>query len=67
MDLTYAIRATGFSVSENLGTSRRRHRIMIDLVRGKDSWALAQICVNHIRPIMTRYLEVLENEVSATS
>lgn len=65
MDLTYAIRAAGFSVSENLETSRRHHRIMIDLLRGKDSWALAQICVNHIQPTMTQYLEVLKNEADA--
>ncbi len=64
MDLTYAIRAAGFSVSENLETSRRHHRIMIDLLRGRDSWAVAQICVDHIQPTMTQYLEVLRNEES---
>jgi DNA-binding GntR family transcriptional regulator len=62
MDLTYAIRAAGFSDPENLETSRRQHRIMIDLLRGRDSWAVAQICVDHIQPTMTRYLEVLRGE-----
>ena len=61
MDLTYAIRAAGFSDPENLETSRRHHRIMIDLLRGKDSWAVAQICVDHIQPTKTQYLEMLMN------
>ena len=62
MDLTYAIRAAGFSDPENLEISRRHHRIMIDLLRGRDSWALAQICVDHIQPTKTQYLAVLKKE-----
>ncbi|SEF05766.1 transcriptional regulator, GntR family [Rhizobiales bacterium GAS188] len=61
MDLTYAVRAAGFSDPENLETSRRHHRIMIRLLRGKDSWALAQICVDHIQPTKTQYLAVLDD------
>jgi DNA-binding GntR family transcriptional regulator len=67
MDLTYAIRAAGFSDPENLETSRRHHRIMIDLLRGKDSWALAQICVDHIQPTKTQYLEMLKKEEGAAN
>ena len=62
MDLTYAIRAAGFSDPEKFDTLRRQHRVMIDLLRGKDLWAVAQICVDHIQPTMTRYLEALRNE-----
>lgn len=61
MDLTYAIRSAGFSDRENLETSRRHHRVMISLLRGKDSWALAQICVDHIQPTKTQYLAVLND------
>lgn len=61
-DLTYAIRAAGFSDPENLETSRRHHRIMIDLLRSRDSWALAQICVDHIQPTKAQYLALLRME-----
>lgn len=62
MDLTYAIRAAGFFDPENLETSRRHHRIMIELLRGRDSWALAQICVDHIQPTKKQYLTALDRE-----
>jgi DNA-binding GntR family transcriptional regulator len=56
MDLTYVIRSTGFADPENLETSRRHHRIIIELLGGRDSWALAQICVDHIQPTKAQYL-----------
>src|SRR5579883_2168834 len=59
MDLTYAIRSAGFADPENLETSRRHHRLIIELLRSKDSWALAQLCVDHIQPTKTRYLAAL--------
>jgi len=62
MDLTYAIRSAGFADPENLETSRRHHRLILELLRGKDSWALAQICVDHIQPTKTRYLAALAEE-----
>jgi DNA-binding GntR family transcriptional regulator len=59
MDLTYAIRGAGFSDPENLETSRKHHRIMLALLSGSDSWALAQICVDHIQPTKAQYLALL--------
>ena len=59
MDLTYAIRGSAFGDPENLETSRRHHRIMLDLMVRTDSWALAQICVDHIQPTKTQYLAML--------
>jgi DNA-binding GntR family transcriptional regulator len=59
MDLTYAIRGAAFADRENLETSRRHHRIMLDLLSGTDSWALAQICVDHIQPTKAQYLALL--------
>jgi DNA-binding GntR family transcriptional regulator len=59
MDLTYAIRGSAFGDPENLETSRRHHRIMLDLLGRSDSWALAQICVDHIQPTKTQYLAIL--------
>jgi DNA-binding GntR family transcriptional regulator len=62
MDLTYAIRGAAFGDRENLETSRRHHRIMLDLLAGTDSWALAQICVDHIQPTKAQYLAILSRE-----
>lgn len=59
MDLTYVIRAHAFAESKRLEFSRRDHQIMIDLLRGRDSWALAQICVEHMQPSKQRYLAAL--------
>jgi DNA-binding GntR family transcriptional regulator len=62
MDLTYVIRGAAFSDPENLEKSRRHHRIMLDLLSGTDSWALAQICVDHIQPTKAQYLAVLRHQ-----
>ena len=63
MDLTYAIRGAAFADPENLDRSREHHRIMLSLLSGTDSWALAQICVDHIQLTKQQYLSILrENE-----
>jgi DNA-binding GntR family transcriptional regulator len=67
MDLTYVIRGAAFSDPENLEKSRRHHRIMLDLLSGTDSWALAQICVDHIQPTKTQYLAFLRDQSRGAS
>jgi DNA-binding GntR family transcriptional regulator len=64
MDLTYAIRANAFSDPEILETSRRHHELMIGLLSGRDSWALAQICVDHMQPSKAQYLAFLDEQGS---
>jgi DNA-binding GntR family transcriptional regulator len=59
MDLTYAIRGAAFADPENLDKSREHHRIMLRLLSGTDSWALAQICVDHIQITKELYLSIL--------
>jgi DNA-binding GntR family transcriptional regulator len=59
MDLTYAIRASAFSDPLSLETSRRDHEVMIRLLASNDSWALSQICVDHIQPTKAQYLAAL--------
>jgi DNA-binding GntR family transcriptional regulator len=63
MDLTYAIRANAFSTPDILAVSQRHHAIMIELLAGRDSWALAQICVDHIQPSKTQYLAAMREQV----
>ncbi len=40
-----------------LELSRAQHRMMIDLLEGRDRWALAQLCVDHLQPSKRDYLE----------
>jgi DNA-binding GntR family transcriptional regulator len=60
MELTYAIRGAAFADPENLDKSREHHRIMLRLLLGTDSWALAQICVDHIQITKEQYLSALK-------
>ncbi|HZZ59630.1 MAG TPA: GntR family transcriptional regulator [Roseiarcus sp.] len=59
MDLTYAVRGAAFANPRNLEKSRTQHRIMIQLLSGSDSWALAQICVDHIQITKDQYLAAI--------
>ena len=58
MDLTYVIRATGFT-PEHLGVASREHRVMLDLLATRDSWSLSQLCVDHMRYSRDCYLAML--------
>jgi DNA-binding GntR family transcriptional regulator len=63
MDLSYVIRANAFSDKDSLQISAREHNVMIALLHGTDSWALAQICVDHIELSKAQYLSKLSNQV----
>jgi DNA-binding GntR family transcriptional regulator len=49
MGLTLPMRAKNLADPEGVAVSQRQHRIMIELLRGNDSWALAQLCVDHLK------------------
>jgi hypothetical protein len=55
MDLTYAVRGAAFANPNNMEKSRTQHRILIQLLSGTDSWAQAQICVDHIQIAKDQY------------
>jgi DNA-binding GntR family transcriptional regulator len=57
MSLTYAIRANSLAIPEQLMISRRHHAMMIELLKGRDNWTLAQLCVDHILPSKLDYLQ----------
>ncbi len=65
MDLTYAVRGTAFANPNNLENSRTRRRIMIQLLSGSDSWALAQLCVDHIQTAKDQYLAAIRGPESS--
>lgn len=56
MDLTYAIRAKTLAEPAQLAVSRAHHALMIDYLGGRDPWALAELCVHHVRPSKDAYL-----------
>ena len=43
-----------------LQVSHSQHRLMIDMLKGRDSWLLAQLCVDHLQPSKRRYIERVE-------
>jgi DNA-binding GntR family transcriptional regulator len=65
MDLTYAVRGAAFAKPANLEKSLAQHRIMIRLLSGTDSWALAQICVDHIQITKDQYLAAIPPDGAA--
>lgn len=60
MWLSLPVRAKKTANLEHAIASERDHHMMIQLMKGTDSWALAQLCVDHVRPAKDSYLEELE-------
>jgi DNA-binding GntR family transcriptional regulator len=58
MDLSYVIRANAFNTN-HAQVALREHRLMLDLLKTTDSWALSQLCVDHIQYSKNQYLEFL--------
>jgi DNA-binding GntR family transcriptional regulator len=48
-----------------LELSRAQHRMMIEMLKGHDRWALAQLCVDHLVPSKLDYLERIAGNASA--
>jgi DNA-binding GntR family transcriptional regulator len=65
MRLSLPIRAKTLADPENLAVSRRHHRLMIELLKGRDNWALAQLCIDHLQPSKLDYLDRAEQESDA--
>jgi DNA-binding GntR family transcriptional regulator len=56
MNLTLPMRAKNLADHDGLALSRRQHDWMIELLQGRDSWALAQLCVDHMQFSKADYL-----------
>lgn len=56
MRLSLPVRANSMSSKESLRISHEHHRLMIEMLQGKDNWVLAQLCVDHLQPSKQRYL-----------
>ena len=56
MNITLPMRAKNLADKEGLAQSRRQHELMIELLKGRDSWAFAQLCVDHMQFSKSDYL-----------
>lgn len=56
MGLTLPMRAKNLADRDGLRQSRQQHDYMIELLKGRDNWALAQLCVDHMQYSKADYL-----------
>ncbi len=56
MDLTLTMRAKNLADPDGLQLSISQHDLMIELLRGRDVWAFAQLCVDHMQTSKADYL-----------
>jgi DNA-binding GntR family transcriptional regulator len=67
MNLTLPMRAKNLADHDGLAQSRRQHELMIELLKGRDSWALAQLCVDHMQFSKSDYLARVAGETEHES
>jgi DNA-binding GntR family transcriptional regulator len=65
MWLSLPIRAKTLADHAQLQVSCEQHRMMIEMLKGRDSWVLAQLCVDHLQPSKLDYLERVSNPRAA--
>ncbi|HEY3178949.1 MAG TPA: GntR family transcriptional regulator [Casimicrobiaceae bacterium] len=62
MFLSLPVRAKTMADPSMLALSVQHHAAMIRLLEGRDSWSLAQLCVDHIQPAKSAYLATVGDE-----
>ena len=65
MNPTLPMRTRNLADREGLARSRRHHELMIELLKGRDSWALAQLCVDHMQFSKSDYLARIAGETES--
>lgn len=60
MGLTLPMRAKNLADGDGLRLSLSQHEMMIDLLGGRDRWALSQLCVEHMQASKADYLRRIE-------
>ncbi len=60
MRYSLPVRATSMSDRAALEVSHSHHRLMIEMLTGRDNWVLAQLCVDHLQPSKRRYIGLVE-------
>jgi DNA-binding GntR family transcriptional regulator len=56
MRLSLPVRANSMADKASLRVSHEHHRLMIEMLKGRDNWVLAQLCVDHLQPSKRNYL-----------
>lgn len=56
MRYSLPVRANSMADRASLDISHSQHKLMIEMLAGRDSWLLAQLCVDHLQPSKTRYI-----------
>lgn len=56
MRLSLPVRANSMGDKASLNISHEHHRMMIEMLKGRDNWVLAQLCVDHLQPSKRNYL-----------
>ena len=67
MWLTLPVRANKTADVEHARASERDHHVMIQLLKGTDRWALAQLCVDHLQGPKENYLRSVERDAAIAS
>ena len=62
MGLTLPMRAKNLADRDGLALSLSQHEMMIELMRGRDRWAFAQLCVEHMQGSKADYLARIERQ-----
>ena len=60
MRLSLPVRANSLADRDKLEVSRQHHRFMIEAMKRRDNWVLAQLCVDHLQPSKVFYLQEIE-------
>jgi DNA-binding GntR family transcriptional regulator len=63
MWLSLPVRAKTMANPDMLKISAQHHDVMIELLTGRDNWALAQLCVEHLQPSKNEYLGAVTKSV----
>jgi len=63
MWLTLPVRAKKTTDYEHALASEREHYMLIQLLKGTDSWTLAQLCVDHLQGAKREYLSTVRRYV----
>ena len=63
MDLSYTIRANAFNL-EHQRLAHQEHAVLIGLLGTRNSWALAQLSVDHIQYSKEQYLALLQPQAT---
>ncbi|SFV28735.1 DNA-binding transcriptional regulator, GntR family [Devosia crocina] len=60
MRYSLPVRANSMADRTALDVSHGQHRLMIEMLSGRDNWVLAQLCVDHLQPSKKRYIGLVE-------